>query len=171
MRAATRTRELHLSRTRAALRPVAEALFFGIPGGVPGGIPGGTSGGAFGPAPAARLDWVTSEVVDIVRHAGARARLLFQICLWLVSFLAPLCIGKLRTLGGLDVATRIRALERLERTPRGAALVLALKALLCTVWYEHPDAAREVGAYEPCDDRAPALLPIGRAPAHEVHAS
>lgn len=155
MRAAPRTIERPLGRTRAALRPVAEALFFG----------------SLGPAPAERVDWVTSEVVDIVRHAGSRARLLFQICLWLVSLLAPLSIGKLRRLGGLDVATRIRALERLERTPRGAALVLALKALLCTVWYEHPDAAREVGAYEPCDG-SNGLLSIGRrAAAHEVHAA
>lgn len=108
-----------------------------------------------------------------MRHAGARARLLFQICLWLVNLLAPLSIGKLRTLGGLDVVTRIRALERLERTPRGAALVLALKALLCTVWYEHPDAAREVGVYDPSDEPAGPLLLIGRAPAPapsiEVH--
>lgn len=162
MRAPKRTRELHLTRTRTALRVVAEALFFGTPSGTPGG--------GSGPAPVARLDWVASEVVDIVRHAGSRGRLLFQICLGLVSVLAPLSIGRLRTLGGLDVPTRIRALEKLERTPRGAALVLALKALLCTVWYEHPDAAREVGAYEPCDGSTRPLLPIGRAPAHEVHA-
>lgn len=127
---------LHLERTQAGVRSIAEALFHGDSG----------------PAPAARLDWAAAEVTDIVRHAGPRARLLFQLCLLAVHVLAPLSIGRLGPLGRLDAAARIRALSRLERTASGAALLLALKALLCTVWYEHPDSAREVGAYEPCDD-------------------
>lgn len=127
---------LRLARTQAGVRTVAEALFHG----------------SLGPAPAPRLDWVAAEVTDVVRHAGPRARLLFQLCLFAVHVLAPLSIGRLARLGRLDVPTRIRALARLERTGSSAGLVLALKALLCTVWYEHPDSAREIGAYESCDD-------------------
>jgi hypothetical protein len=141
---------LRLARTQAGVRTVAEALFHG----------------GSRPAPAARLDWVAQEVTDIVRHAGPRARLLFQLCLLAVHVLAPLSIGRLRRLARLDVQARIRALDRLERTGSGAALVLALKALLCTVFYEHPDSAREVGAYEPCDDpRTPRRgLPVLKGP-------
>lgn len=143
---------LRLARTQAGVRTLAEALFHG----------------SSRPAPAERLDWVAAEVTDVVRHAGPRARLLFQLCLLAVHVLAPLSIGRLARLARMDVPTRIRALTRLERTGFGAGLVLALKALLCTVFYEHPDSAREVGAYEPCDDprtqrRGLPVLPLSAA--------
>lgn len=149
---AMRATPIHLARTQAGVRAVAEALFHG----------------RSRPAPPARLDWVAAEVVDILGYAGTRARLLFRLCLLMVQVLAPLSIGRLTSLGRLEVEARVRALGRLERTSLGAALVLAIKALLCTIWYEHPDAAREIGAYEPCDTpRLPHRLPLlaeGHAP-------
>ena len=61
----------------------------------------------------------------------------------LVSLLAPFFIGRLATLGSLSVPERIRALTRLEE--RFGEPLLAVKAMLCLLYYEHPDAAREVG--------------------------
>ena len=61
----------------------------------------------------------------------------------LVSRLAPLFIGRVVTLGALSLPDRIRALTRLEE--RFGEPLLAVKAMLCLVYYEHPDAAREVG--------------------------
>lgn len=125
---------LALPRTRLSIRAVAEAIF----------------SGAAGPPPAARLDWTVAEVLDLLRHAGARSRLLFQLCLFLISWLAPLWIFRLPPLRRLTAADRIRALSRLEDSPACASLVLACKAILCMIYYEDEAAARSIAAYEPC---------------------
>lgn len=146
---------LALPRTRRSIRAVAEALF----------------SGAAGPPPAARLDWTVAEVLDLLRHAGTRSRLLFQLCLLLVSWLAPLWIFRLPPLRRLSVADRIRALSRLEDSPACASLVLACKAVLCMVYYEEEAAARAIAAYEPCHPgrrRLPLLTPQVAAAAPEV---
>ena len=138
--------QLALPRTRRSIRAVAEALF----------------SGAAGPPPAERLDWAVAEVLDLLRHAGARSRLLFQLCLLLVSWLAPLWIFRLPPLRRLSTADRIRALGRLEDSPACASLVLACKAVLCMVYYEEEAAARAIAAYEPCHPdrrRLPLLTP------------
>lgn len=138
--------QLALPRTRRSIRAVAEALF----------------SGENGPPPAARLDWAVAEVLDLLRHAGGRSRLLFQLCLLLVSWLAPLWIFRLPPLRRLSAADRIRALSRLEDSPACASLVLACKAVLCMVYYEEEGAARAIAAYEPCHPgqrRLPLLTP------------
>jgi hypothetical protein len=142
--------QLALARTQRSLRAVAEALF----------------SGTAGPPPAARLDWLVAEVSDLLRHAGARSRYLFQLCLFLVSWLAPLWLLRLPPLGRLTVAERIRALTRLEDSPACASLVLACKAILCMVYYEDEAAARSIAAYEPCQARRLPLLaePGGASP-------
>ena len=103
--------------------------------------------------PGARIDWVVGDVADLLRHAGGRARLLFQLCLALVSWLAPLWIGRLPPLRRLSIGDRVRALSRLEDSRQGASLVLACKAVLCMVYYEDEGAARAIAAYEPCQPR------------------
>ena len=57
---------------------------------------------------------------------------------------------------------RIAALTQMEKSPLVAAPLLAIKALLCTLYYEQPDAAREIGADDACD--ANASIPPGHTP-------
>lgn len=121
------------ARTLRAARLVSEAMF----------------STESGPPPAERLDWMEAELSDFFAHVTLRARLLFRACLATVYLLAPLLIGRLRTMAGLTVEERIDALHALERTPLSLAL-LGMKAILCIVYYEHPDAALEIGWDQEC---------------------
>ena len=47
-------------------------------------------------------------------------------------------------LRSMPLELRIRVLDRMERSFAGA-LIVALKAALCIVYYEHPGAAAEIG--------------------------
>ena len=53
-------------------------------------------------------------------------------------------IGKLPTLRRLSIPDRVRALTRLERRQL-APILIALRAILCLLYYEHPDVPAEVG--------------------------
>lgn len=99
-----------------------------------------------GSPPPARLAWLCAEVHDVLAHIGARARRTFRLALWALTWLAPLVVLRLPPLGRLPVRDRVRALERFERglLPQSAA-VLAVKAIVCILYFEHPDAAREIG--------------------------
>lgn len=110
------------------LRAVAEAVF-------------STERGA---PPRERVDWLMLEMEDFLARAGARTRWVIRLALLSVTLLAPLFAGHLPPIRRLPVRERARALTLLERSRFGAP-VLAVKALLCVLYYEHPDAAREVG--------------------------
>lgn len=97
-----------------------------------------------GPAPADRVDWLCDDLDDFMARSGARARSLYQLCLFAVTWLAPLHVRRVGAFHGLDFATRAEALERMERGPLGMA-VFGAKAVLCFIWYEHPDNARMTG--------------------------
>jgi hypothetical protein len=114
--------------TLRALRGIAEAVF---------------STDAGGP-PADRIDWVMLEMEDLLARAGPQTRLIIRASTLAVTLLAPLSVMRLRLLYRLPLRERVRALVRLERTRFGAPL-LAVKALMSLVYYEHPDASREVG--------------------------
>lgn len=115
------------ARVIARARAVAEALF----------------STEAGPPPAERLDWLERELEDFLARAGARSRFIVSLALFAVVVLAPLVSLRLRRFVRLSVNERARALARLEDTFGGP--VLAVKAILCVIYYEHPDAARFVG--------------------------
>jgi hypothetical protein len=96
-----------------------------------------------GPPPPERLSYLEREFEDFLARSGPRARLMLSFMIWLVALAAPLLIGKLRPLQALAHDDRVRALDRLER--RFGEPLVAVKAILCLIYYEHPDAAREVG--------------------------
>jgi hypothetical protein len=98
---------------------------------------------ANGPAPSERLDWLALELEDFLARSGAQTRVVFRLSLFVVGLLAPLSIGRFRSLASLPLHERARALSSLE--DRFGPPILAVKALLCVLYYEHPDAAREVG--------------------------
>lgn len=113
--------------TLRAVRSIAEALF--------------SKEGA--PPPAERLAWLEGECEDFLARCGAQSRFFFSLMVGLVSFIAPLFLGRLSRLGALSVPDRVRAMARLER--RFGEPLLAVKAILCLLYYEHPDASREMG--------------------------
>lgn len=96
------------------------------------------------PPPAERITWVCTEVDDFLARVTTRSRALVLLSLFAVSVIAPLFVRRFGTLAGLTVTDRIHALERFERSQLAPAL-LAVKALASIHYYEHPDAAREVG--------------------------
>lgn len=96
------------------------------------------------PPPAARLDWAMTEMEDYLVRAGSRARLIFRASLFAVSFLAPFFVGSLASLHRLDVVRRVKALQLMEAS-FASAPILAVKAFLCVVWYEHPEVQHSVG--------------------------
>ena len=103
-----------------------------------------------GPAPRERIDWLELQVEDFLARIGLRARLVFSLMLRVVAVLAPLFIGKLSSLPSLPPEQRTRALLRLEE--RFGEPLLAVKAILCLIYYEHPDAQREIGFDARCGD-------------------
>lgn len=105
--------------------------------------------GPQGPPPPERVEWIDRDLADFLHHAGPRPRFLLGLCLWLVEWLAPLFIWRLPRFSRLPLPVRVRALERLEHGPLSLAL-LGLKAILCFIHYEHPDARREIGVDGAC---------------------
>lgn len=71
--------------------------------------------------------------------------MVFGLALVAMSVIAPLFIRRLPGLHRLNLADRIRALSKMEENPVLAAPVLAVKAIICICFYEHPDAQAVVG--------------------------
>lgn len=98
-----------------------------------------------GPPPHHRLAWLVDDLRDFLSHVNVRARWLFRLALWVTVWFAPLWIGKIPPLGRLDVRDRARAIERLERAGMPvAAAIMAVKAVLCILYFEHPEVAAEI---------------------------
>jgi hypothetical protein len=119
--------------SQGALRSVAEALFCREEG----------------PPPADRLDWLCADFDDFISQAGVRAQTIINASLMAVTWVAPLTIRQAPPLGRLSLAQRCHALEAMEETDLGLA-VLALKALLSIIYYEHPDSMAEIGVDKTC---------------------
>lgn len=113
-----------------------------------------------GAPPSERIDWLLHELADFVSHAGARTQLILRGGLITASWLGPPMIGKAPPLANLSVADRCRALDKLEHTPAGLPL-LALKAMLCIIYYEHPDVLRAAGITSG-DQQATACMKVAR---------
>jgi hypothetical protein len=98
---------------------------------------------ADGAPPADRIGWLRREYVDFMSRASGRGRFYFFSGALVVSIVAPLMIGKLRRFRKLSLEDRISALRRFEAHALGSILI-ALRAILCLIWYEHPEVARDV---------------------------
>ncbi len=96
------------------------------------------------PPPEARVAWVTAELDDFLARASARTYVLVLLSLVAVSVIAPLLSWRFASFASLTPKERVHALDRFEHSGLAPAL-LAVKGLLAVHYYEHPDAAREVG--------------------------
>lgn len=97
-----------------------------------------------GPPPNDRLNWTVFQVSDILGKVRGRGAFVYRFSLLVVAWVAPLLIFRLPTMRRLSFEQRVRALQRFEKSPLGLML-FAIKALLCITYYEHPDAAAEIG--------------------------
>ncbi len=97
-----------------------------------------------GPPPSARLDWLADESENFLHEAGPRAARSIKLLIALVACLAPWLAMRPTALRSMPLDLRIRVLDRMENGIAGA-LIVALKAALCVVYYEHPDVAEEIG--------------------------
>ena len=97
-----------------------------------------------GPPDAARIDWLLDELDDFLARSGSRAQLVFQGAITALQTLAPLSVGKPVLLTMLKPEARATAIEKFEETQLGLA-VLGAKAMLCLIWYEHPEVSADVG--------------------------
>jgi hypothetical protein len=132
--------------TLAAARAIAEAVFARCEQ----------------PPDRARLDWLEVELGDFLMRVGTQSRLTLSVTIWAVTWIAPLLRGRCCRLGSLPLRERQAALVRLES--RFPEPLLAVKALLCLLYYEHPDAAREVGVTVPhLVATSPSIVRVRRA--------
>lgn len=102
-----------------------------------------------GPPDPERIRWLMDDLRDFLGHAGGRARGIFRLCLFACDWLAPLSVRKVPTLANLSRDERIRALATLEHSALGPA-ALGPKAILCILWFEHPDTQRETRTTPSC---------------------
>lgn len=104
-----------------------------------------------GPPSEERLRWLVTELRDFLSHIGTRARIIYRLSLFLVAWIAPFWGWRLPPLRWLSVQRRIRILNRFERSLFGAPL-LAVKAILCILYYEHPEVAKAIGFDGKCHE-------------------
>ncbi len=97
-----------------------------------------------GPPPPERLDWLALDLEDYFARSGALTRFIFGLAVLAVWLLAPLVVFRLTSLARMSLGERIFALTSLESGRAGGA-ILAVKALLCVMYYEHPEAAEQIG--------------------------
>jgi len=96
------------------------------------------------PPPYGRIGWLGQEVADYMSRVSVLGRFLFVCALLLVSRVAPVMVFRFCPLYRLSLERRILALTRYESSAIGTSLI-PIKAIVCIIYYEHPDAAREVG--------------------------
>lgn len=94
--------------------------------------------------PEERLSWVARELEAQFLSMGTQTRLAFRAAFWVVQFLPLLWGMRLRRFVRLSLPDRIGFLSWLETSRLGLILVL-LKTVLGTVYFEHPDALARTG--------------------------
>lgn len=102
-----------------------------------------------GPPPPARLKWLGRELDDFLERIGPDARTSYLAGLFILSLLAPLLSGSFTPLRNMPLERRAKALDRFESS-FASGLLLAVKAMLCIIYYEHPDAAASIGFDAEC---------------------
>lgn len=113
-----------------------------------------------GPPARQRVESLARDAVALLLATTPRARLMFSVCLFVVLWVAPLFIRRAPGLARLPLPLRVAALEKMEHTAAGAALVLAVKAVLCILWYEQPESVAGIGVDPPCQPGVRRSLPV-----------
>ncbi len=96
-----------------------------------------------GPPDADRMDWLIRDVDDFLEHIGDSRRSVIG-ALFGLHAVTPVVTRSGQSLARMSIPERIEALTKVEES-FASGLLLAVKALLCIIYYEHPDAGREIG--------------------------
>jgi len=96
-----------------------------------------------------RLDFVEQDFGDFYARAQGSAPLVLRLSLFVLMYLAPLFIFRPVSLRALSIPERAHALERFEASPLAPA-ALAVKAMLCILWFEHPRTQAETHTEPSC---------------------
>ena len=96
-----------------------------------------------------RIAWVCADFADFVSRAQGRGRLVLLLSVWFLTWIAPLLVRRLGPLGSMPIEARVAVLERVEGSSLGF-IALAPKAMLCLMWFEHPDTQRETKTETTC---------------------
>ncbi len=94
-----------------------------------------------------RLDALVDDVDSYVSHASRPLRVGLLVMLEVVRFTPLFLLWRFATFASLACADRAEILERMERS-RFVPLTLvvaAYKAILCLLYFEHPEALAAVG--------------------------
>ena len=119
--------------TLVAARHVAEALF----------------AGESGPPEPGRIDRLVVDLADFLGRTSGRGRMVMGLCLFFLTWIAPLLRLRFGPLGALPVEERLRTLAKVEAGSFAPA-VLAPKAILCFLWFETAETQRETGTVPSC---------------------
>lgn len=92
-----------------------------------------------------RLDWLQDDFADFFAHAHGNARLILRASLFALMWVAPLFVFRPIPLTSLSLRRRALALERFEGSFLAPA-ALAVKAMLCLLWFEHPRTRAETSS-------------------------
>ncbi|MEE2900687.1 MAG: hypothetical protein VYC39_00060 [Myxococcota bacterium] len=109
------------------------------------------------PMDSKQLEWLVREYCDFMSRAPTKQRFLFRTAVTVIAFLSPLFIWKLGPFSTLSFNQRIRALRQFEQRKIGRILI-PVRAILCLIYYEHPEAAKTLGL---ATERQP-LTQLGR---------
>ena len=96
-----------------------------------------------GPPDTERMDWLIRDLDDFLEHIGESRRSVIG-ALFGLHAVTPVVNRSPRSLASMSIPDRISALTAVEES-FASGLLLAVKALLCIIYYEHPDAGREIG--------------------------
>jgi hypothetical protein len=96
-----------------------------------------------------RLDWLEEDFADFYARAHGNARMVLRASLFALMWVAPLFAFVPAPLSVHSIRRRALALERFEASPLAPA-ALAVKAMLCIIWFEHPVTRRETGTEPSC---------------------
>lgn len=118
-------------RAMLVIRAIAEALF---------------DDGEGGP-PSDRLTWFEREINDFFASADGLSSLLLQVAPWALELSPLLTLTKPALFTQLSRAERQLCLERMEHSsfPPFGLLYLLCKALICLIYFEHPEALASLG--------------------------
>jgi hypothetical protein len=83
------------------------------------------------------------------RSAPWALRLGFRAATYFVGGLAPFLLGHRHVFTGLDAAARDDVLQRVERVPGGAELVLVVKLVACFAYFDDPKVQATVRGTDP----------------------
>jgi hypothetical protein len=123
--------------------------------------------------PAQRLDALVRELDDYASFASRTLRFGLLAMLEVLRFAPLILLWRFATFESLALGDRVRVLERMERSRIVPLMVVfaAYKAILCLLYFEHPEEQRDMG-YTGARRRwraAVSLVPL--APQRVAHAA